>query len=643
MNLTFPKRLAFLAAAAAIAILLVVIRLYNLQIVEGVRWQATLDHKSRSIRKIEGERGRILDARGALLAADDSGFDLMAVPAGWAGRLHRCRKCAHEMYVRKLDLNSFRRCPQCKESFEVFMDDLSTRCNLEPLAQLLGSDRQSLREQLDARVQEINERVEAELKATTTPMSKEQRQRLRTQLRRDYGWQPAVFRRDVTYEVAREVTLHSDRNPPFRIRESRARRNFGGEPFSHLIGRAPDRVLRARGDGGHGAGLESRFDVELQGEPGWVRRAVDTENRNRLKVVERVSPVKGLDVRLTMAREDQSAAQDALAGMVGAFVVINAQTGAVLALVSAPTFDPDHYAEAVRRANENPDLPGPFFQRAVRGRYPPGSTLKPFTGMAALNSGLLTADDTIQCDKYYVLRGATITNAMTCMGTHGPTALRGALVHSCNTYFQTIVDRLEQAGKEQQFEDTLRLFGLGEPTGLDIESKSIKKLTLRLRSKSYQVPLSARIQAGIGQGRVVLTPAQVARGYAGLATGFLPDLHVVESVGNTPTAIKRTRIPLNPAHFKAVRAGLLAKTRHDESLRYDVFMDHNVATKTGTAQQEKDGTTYFAWLAGFAEAQNDRPPIAFAMVVEDSAEYGGATCGPLVARFLSAYYGRSRE
>jgi len=647
VNLTYSQRLALMVAMGGAAILLVLVRLYELQVVDHAHWQDALKHRSNTERTIEGERGRILDAQGVLLAADGPGFDLMVVTAGWAGTLHRCSVCTHEIYLRPKDKDSFKRCPQCKKPSKDVLENLGTRCYLAPLAQLLGTNREALRKRLDTLTGNNDERVQVELNAITISMSPRRKSNLEHQLRRDYGWQPIVFRRDVSYEVAREVLLHPDRNPPFRIRESRTRRNFGGESFAHVIGQLPNRVERARSrlkgkGGGFGSGLEGVFDDELRGEPGSVRKGVDPNNRNRLIVVARETPVKGLDLRLTIAKKDQIAAQQALAGKVGAFVVVNARTGAVLAMTSAPTFDPDHYRQAVVAAMQQPSLPSPLLPRAVRGAYPPGSTMKPFTGIAALTSGLLTPDDTIQCDKYYVLRGKTMHGTMSCMGMHGPTKLSKALIQSCNIYFQTIVDRLIESGKEPHFKATLHAFGFGEPTHLEIESAWVAKWTLRLDPPGRKIPLGGRIQAGIGQGRVTATAAQVARAYAGLATGYLPELHIVESMGDTPTRIKRERLVVAAGHLEAIRRGLRKKTQHDTSLGHPAYAEHQVGTKTGTAQQ-RNKPTYIAWLAGFADAQANRPPIAFAMVIEDSFDYGGATCGDLVGEFLAAFYGADTE
>jgi len=657
MSLTYAKRLAILAIVGGAAILIVIVRLYELQIVENTRWLGELDVRSNREHRIDGERGRILDADGALLAADGPGFDLMVVTAGWAGTLHRCRTCANEIYLRKQDVGRFKRCPRCKGLASMVLENRGKHCDLEPLAALLGTTDSALRAYLDGRVTLVEKRVEAELAVTYTRMSERRLNSLRNQLRRNYGWQPILFRRNVPYEVAREVTLNPERNPPFRIRETRTRRNFGGMPFAHLIGREPNAIVRAqsRAEGkdsrGEGKGLERALDAELRGEPGFVLKAPDPDRPGYLHILDRQAPVGGLDVRLTIATRDQVAAQSALGDAAGAFIVVNAQTGAVLAMVTGPTFDPDRYGEVVsewvrleieaKEAGGYLTLPTPLLNRPVVGAYPPGSTMKPFTGLAGLTAGIISPDETIRCDRLYVLNGKTMSE-MTCMEAHGPIALESALVRSCNIYFQTVVERLMKSGRKDHFESTARSLGFGEPTGLELEPGNIREWTLRLNPPRIRVPTGAQIQAGIGQGRVTATAAQVARAYAALATGRLSKLHLVASTGNSPTEIVRTRVAIPADQLESIRRALRAKTAHDSSLDHRVYAQHRVGTKTGTAQRG-DEFNYIAWLAGFADAQFNRPAIAFAMVIEDSDEYGGARCGDPVAGFLADFYGADEQ
>ncbi|MHC4954419.1 MAG: peptidoglycan D,D-transpeptidase FtsI family protein [Planctomycetota bacterium] len=657
MTLNYAKRLGLLGVVAAVGLVFVVVRLYDLQISDRGHWEAALDQRSNLARTVEGQRGRILDAAGKILAADGPGFDLMVVTAAWDGYLHRCRVCTNEIYIRDEDADRYATCPRCKTAQGNPLEDLRSRRDLRPLAQLLGRTEEELIKRLSDLVIKAQDRVEEDIEELRGSMSEKRRERMRIQLRRSYGWQPVIFHRDVPYEVAREVMLYPDRNPPFRIRETRTRRNFGGPAFAHLVGREPDVLLRARlrarkERGGTGSGLESAFDIELRGEPGFVRKAVDPKNPGQLKVVELRKPIAGLNVRLTMSRRDQEAALGAISDAVGAFVVVNANTGAVLALVSSPTYDPEHYQRVVndmvrleRRAKAEKrrlEIPTPLLNRAVIGMYPPGSTMKPFTGIAGVTGGVLKLDEEIRCDRLFVLNGKTMLGKMTCMDAHGPLALDAALVCSCNIYFQSVVNRLIKKGNETGFIATANAFGFGESTGLKLEPGRIARLTFALRPEGRRVPLGARIQAGIGQGLTTATPAQVARAYAALATGHLPRLHLVASVGDRPNEVERRKLEVSPALLEAVRAGLHRKTARDSSLSDPVFGRHRVATKTGTAQR-RGQDTYTAWLAGFAGAQRNRPAIAFAMVVEQSADYGGVECGRRVAQFLDHFYGGDEQ
>ena len=655
--MSFAQRLGFLALAATVGVVLIVLRLYDLQISDRAHWEANLRDRSHLSRSVFGPRGRILDAAGTVLAADGPGFDLMVQTAAWTGTLHRCDVCSYDLYLLPGQRRNYRRCPRCKSDTAEHLFPLGDRCDLRPLARLLKMTEREVRERLDKLVDRHKQRV-ADVLEKQTRLSERRLAKMAIQLRREYGWRPIVFKRDVSYEVVREVTLHRDRNPPFRIRESRSRRNYGGPAFAHLIGIEPDAVVRARNlardeSSGTGTGLERTFDSELRGESGSVSKGPDRDRPGYFKVLHSSRPIPGLNLRLTLRRRDQVAALKAMGRRVGAFVVVNAETGAVLAMVSTPTYDPDRYGEVAARMIKLRDraraqkrrlrIATPLFARAVRGVYPPGSIFKPFTAFAGLRAGVIDADDTIVCNKLFVLDGRTMTNSMKCMAAHGPVELRRALVQSCNIYFQTVVDRLILAGREEEFRETARLFGFGQPTGFELESTAtIRKHTFQLRPRGRTPPKGARLQAGIGQGLVTVTPAQMARAYAAIATGSLPDLHVVASIGDRRESTRRTRLPLPAAEFEAVRRSLRAKTAADPNLQDPAFARYRVGTKTGTAQKQSV-STYTAWLAGFAPAQSNRPPIAFAMVVENADDYGGATCGPLVARFLAEFYGADSE
>ncbi|MHC4940556.1 MAG: penicillin-binding transpeptidase domain-containing protein, partial [Planctomycetota bacterium] len=598
MNLSYPKRLVFLAAIAAFGVVLIVLGLFDLQVVNSDMWEAALEQRSNFQTIVHGARGDILDARGELLARDVAGYDLMIVTAGIEGSLHECRRCGHRMSILpepgKPMEKRYTRCPRCRSRSgeqPIFkpVDERST----QPLAKLLGWSGAGLQQAVTWHVQRNRRRVENGVAAAGN-IGEDRLKERRVYLRRKYGWEQYRVKTDIPYEAVREVTLHPKRNPGFRIRETRVRRNVGGAAFAQLIGRKPDRVARADGMSS-GSGLELLCDRLLAGEPGYVDKVRDPKKPGTLKVVRRREPIDGVSVQLTIARRDQEAALAALGRRAGAFVVVNAETGAVLALASAPSYKPENFSTMWRAAQRNADEakrrklklylrePDPRLNRAVQGWYSPGSTMKPFTALAGLTYGAVRPRDTIECRKLFTLNGKTMSY-LRCNGTHGDTDLRKALVKSCNVYFQTVMHSLLSEGAEEHFRSIGHTFGFGRPTGLEVEWKNwITRKTFRTRPLEGRAQYGSLLQHGIGQGYINCTPAQVARAYAGLMTGRLPKLHIVARRGTRKTRPEHTRIGIPPPLLEQVREALRA-TNDSRTLAGAGLDRYPLALKTGTAQ-----------------------------------------------------------
>jgi len=656
MNLSYAQRLVFLAALAALGLVVIVVGLFDLQVANREMWVAALEDRSRFESIVRGERGEIRDAEGEVLARDVLGYDLMLVTAGIEGVLHECRRCGHRMSIRPDQ--HYSRCPRCRTTDSATAGPVLVRVDardLGPIAELLGWSEEGLAKLVEKHVQADKDRVAKALKSAGNLGERRRRDRERY-LQRKYGWLPALIKTDVSYEVAREVTLHPERNPGFRIREGRVRRNVGGIGFSQLLGRKPDRIARAGGSAS-GSGLELVLDSLLSGEQGEVERVRD--RRGELKVARREDPIDGVSVQLTMARRDQEAGLAALDGAAGALVVVNAETGAVLTLVSSPSYEPEDFSrvwqemkrnsvaweEARRRAKEQgrrgpPEYartPDPCFNRALQGWYAPGSTMKPFTALAGLRFGVVAPTDTVDCQRSFTLNGKTLSY-LRCNGVHGETNLHRALVKSCNVYFQTLMHGLLSAGAGEQFEALGHAFGYGEPTGIEIESaRWIRSKTFQLTPSRGRAQYGMLLQHAIGQGYITATPAQVARAYAALFTGQLPKLHLVRTRGGRPTEPERTPVGVPAPILEVVREALRANNDPGNSLAKYGLDRWELGLKTGTAQTSYQGYNT-AWLAGFGEAHGNRPPIAFAMVVEYSSHHGGDECGPRLERFLRAFY-----
>ncbi|MHC4450956.1 MAG: penicillin-binding transpeptidase domain-containing protein [Planctomycetota bacterium] len=650
MNLSYPKRLLFLAALAAFGVIIIVLGLIDLQVVNSDVWASALEQRSNFLTTVRGARGEILDARGEVLARDVAGYDLMIVTAGVEGFLHECWRCGHRMSIRpdpkkrvRMD-QRYTRCPRCRtrsgeQPVFALVDQRSTR----PLASLLGWSEKGLQDEMTRHVDRNRKRVNDGLKDAGNIGESRLKER-EVFLRRKYGWQEYRVKSDIPYDAVREVALHPLRNPAFRIQECRVRRNVGGEAFAQLIGRKPDPVARADGRRS-GSGLELLCNSLLSGEPGKVRKVRDPDNPGALKVVRQDDPIDGVAVQLTIARSDQEAGMRALENRTGALVVVNAKTGAVLVLASTPSYEPKDFNSMYSAANREAKRkvsrgtrrkPDPRLNRAVRGWYSPGSTMKPFTALAGLRFGAIRPSDTVDCRRLFTLNGKTMSY-LKCNGTHGETDLRKALVKSCNVYFQTLMHSLISAEAESQFEAVGHAFGFGKPTGLEVEwADWTKRKTFRLRPTEGRAQYGSRLQHGIGQGYITATPAQVARAYAGLMTGQLPKLHLVARRGSRRTRPERAPVGIPQPLLEQVRQALRA-TNNSPSLAKWGLDRYELALKTGTAQTKYPGK-HTTWIAGFAEAHADRPPLAFALVVEHSSYHGSDECGPKLAQFLGEFY-----
>ena len=658
MSLSYRQRLSLLALLTACGGGLLGVRLFGLQVVEYDEWVAQADRLRSGWRPVRPRRGEIRDSTGRVLAFDAPGFELSLLALGWKTTRYECRNCGAAHSVKRDPPARCRRCrltrmpdPGDKAPLIVPADQR----DLRPMARLLEMREADLRRRVEQRV--------AQVEGTIAKLLEEYTGRRRGAQEReywfDYGRRPQRIRRDVPYEVAREVALHPRRNPAFSIQVSHSRQYPGQEPFAHILGRlgeAGRRAVITREDGSQRtmvrqagvSGLEYHFDSILRGEPGWVETTRDWGRRSRRIVKERPAQ-PGQTIRLTIDAVDQQRAYLALARDPGAFVVINAETGALLALATAPSFDPAQYQAVWQQWRRREKAVGrtrmydsPFPERAFRSYQPPGSVMKPFTALAALAAGDGAFDESIRCERTFRYGGKRYNAFLQCNATHGDIDMRGALRISCNVYFQTLMARMLEREHFSRFEALGRRFGFGRPTGIEIENRLKPAGRWNFEGERYRGVL---IASAIGQGKVLLSPAQMARAYAGLATGFLPRLHLVGSVGGARTRVERTPLGLEEERLREIRRSLRAVARPGGSASRCGLDRYGIACKTGTAQlvSRRGANLYNAWMAGFAPARGRRPAIAFSMVILRSPHGGAEACGRRLEEFFAWFYDRGGE
>ena len=408
-------------------------------------------------------------------------------------------------------------------------------------------------------------------------------------------------------------------------------------------------------------GVEASYEDWLHGKVGYQR--VETNARGRiLRVLERHDPVPGRNLFLTMDAGLQRTAEAALGDENGAIVALDPTTGAVLAMASNPGFDPNLFAsgidvETYRTLQRSPDRP--LFNRAVNGQYPPGSTIKPFVGLAGLDQGLDHTRGESWCPGWFVLPGGKRRYRDWKKYGHGRIGLHDAIVQSCDVYFYELalalgIDRMHEY---------LSSFGFGERTGIKLESESRGLMPSRAWKRSARgqpwFPGETLI-TGIGQGFMLATPLQLASATAGLAMRGvrlrprLADRAVDPVTGDIeefePETIAEIRPIEAPDRQRIIKAmaGVVHGPR-GTARRIGTDLAYRIAGKTGTAQvfgigqnekydAEKLDKKLHDHGLFIAFAPVERPRIAVAVVVENGGSGSGAAA-PLARMVIEAYLG----
>jgi len=363
----------------------------------------------------------------------------------------------------------------------------------------------------------------------------------------------------------------------------------------------------------------------------------------------------------------QQAAEEALRGQRAAAVAIDPTNGDVLAFVSTPAFDPNLFARGLSRPQylaltEDPDRP--MYDRALRGVYPPGSTIKPFFALAALESGVVTAHDTRFCRGMWSAAGYGRARRDWKPGGHGTVDMRRALATSCDIYFFDMA-RLMGIDRMAGF---LSKFGLGATTGIDIEGERLGIVpSTEWKKRAYKKPEfqvwfpGDTISVGIGQGQMLVTPLQLANAVAGLANKghrFKPRL--VRAVRDVQTG-KVHEIPPEPlpnvkladeGEWDIAQGGMfdVVNAPHGTARYYlQPAPAYQMAGKSGTAQVFSVAINERVRKAGELEehlrdhalfvsfAPFDAPKIAVAVVVENAPGGGSAFASPIARRILDRY------
>lgn len=392
------------------------------------------------------------------------------------------------------------------------------------------------------------------------------------------------------------------------------------------------------------SGLEKAFDPFLQGKSGGRLMRINVAGY-KYEELSYKPPTKGGDLKLSLDLEIQQLAEMALGDDPGAAVVIDPNNGDVLALVSSPTFDPnDFYPRLSSRVwnglRDNSDHP--MLNKAVGSSFPPGSTFKPITAMAALRMKPSESLERRNCSGVFRLGRSSMKCWAWRTGGHGDICLEEALKYSCNVY---MFEMALESGMQPIY-DLAQEMGLGRKTGIEVD----KELPGLLPSKEWKKSEIGQswtdgdtCNMSIGQGFLLVTPLQMAMVASTLANGgslYKPRLiKAMRQPGSdqfveTPVVV-RHRMDWLPESLELVRRGMWGVVNASDGTAKQVRIDGwEVAGKTGTAQA--GGSKKNVWMIGFAPYHN--PRYAVAMMVDRDGVSGGSTIGPKLHVLMQGLY-----
>lgn len=387
-------------------------------------------------------------------------------------------------------------------------------------------------------------------------------------------------------------------------------------------------------------GVEKLYDKSLRGTPGHRIIEVDAIGRE-IRLLKENPPVKGSDLSLSIDIALQKATEDAFKEKTGALVALKSDTGEILGIVSSPSFDPNSFAKGMSSDDWNAiinDKKKPMLNRALQSQYPPGSTFKVITAIAALEEGAVDTSTKVDC-KGGINYGKWHFGCWKESG-HGILSLHRALVESCDVYFYEV-------GKKVGFDKIYNyatMFGLGEETGISIgrERKGlIPNSRWKQETKKAAWFLGETFINSIGQGYVSTTPVQMAVMINAVTNGgyvYRP------SILKTSEPVLIRKAAVSPETLETAKEALKGVVNEPggtgSAARSSTIV---IGGKTGTAQVVglKKDPKYLtenlrdhAWFVAFAPV--DKPQIALSVIVEHGG-HGGSAAAPIAKKAIEAY------
>lgn len=497
----------------------------------------------------------------------------------------------------------------------------------------------------------------------------------RAEIRRHRRFDAVPIREHLTDEELASFAVRRPWLQGIEVRTRLSRRYPYGEAIAHALGyvgginaddqKTLDPVQYAGTTTIGKVSVERAYETMLHGQVGQEQVLVNARGRN-LDTLDRQGARPGQDLLMSLDLKAQLAAWEALDGRRGAVVAIDPANGEVLAFASRPAFDPNAISTGLSRKAYlalQEDLDRPLFNRALRGVYPPGSTIKPIVALAALSHGVVTPEHRVWCRGSFSLPGSSHRYRDWRPEGHGAVDLHDGISQSCDVYFYSAAREL---GIERMAQ-FLKTFGLGSITGVDVPgekeglvpSPEWKRRTFSKPANQVWFP-GETIIAGIGQGYLLVTPLQLAHATATIAARgarFRPRMvHAVrDSITGAVATLPPEPLPpvpsQDPGQWNAIIEGMHAVLHGPRGTARAVGQDapFQMAGKSGTAQVFTVAQTAKYKASEVAERLRDhalfvafapleQPRIAVAVVIENG-ESGSKAAAPVARRVMEAYLG----
>ncbi|HNQ04306.1 MAG TPA: penicillin-binding protein 2 [Thiobacillaceae bacterium] len=494
------------------------------------------------------------------------------------------------------------------------------------------------------------------------------RKRFRKLLAESRNFESLPIRNMLSEEEAARFAVNRYRFPGVEVKARLFRQYPFGESFAHVVGyigrigqrdldrlEAQGRVANYKGSDHIGKlGVEASHEEWLHGRTG-IEKVETDSGGHAVRVLSRTPPVSGHNLWLYLDSGLQQVAEKVFGDYRGALVALDPRTGGVLALVSKPGFDPNLFVDGIDTATWkvlNDAFERPLINRALRGVYPPGSTIKPFMGLAGLELGLRRPGDTISDPGYFSLPGSSHRYRDWKKDGHGTVDLKKSIVVSCDTYYYGLA---RDMGIERMA-DFLGRFGFGRKSGVDLDGELSGLMpTPAWKQRRFKQPWwpGETVIAGIGQGYVLASPMQLAVATMALANnGVMYKPQLVQAwqdplsgkvVRATPRVVDR--LALHPRHLQVVREAMVGVLQPGGTAAgAGAGAAYLIAGKTGTAQVKgiKQGARYVESQTAahhrdhalfIAYAPADNPKIALAVMVENGG-HGSSTAAPIARKVM---------